>query len=251
MPLRRPYLVSHRSPRLRAWRLLGVVLMCTHSHRTVVDFLAKRRVEQAIATCLATPRATDFEGVPCAIAAPRRGLFRRRVGARPEDVGARPRNVYGDAVWWFLFADIFVHLVTGRRRRDGTLEPLNHDYARSWLFFFDVALMAPRLYARALRFAAPSLRRLAGLDRPWHFVYHRVVVHRAVRERALRILRFAFQKRRCIRLALAELGLAVDATREIAELVEIGGQTREIFRGPSARTRKIEGVDVAPRKLEF
>ena len=131
MPLRRPYLVSHRSPRLRAWRLLGVVLMLTHSRRTVVDFLAKRRVEQAIATCLATPRATDFEGVPCAIAAPRRGLFRRRVGARPEDVGARPRNVYGDAVWWFLFADIFVHLVTGRRRRDGSLEPLNHDYA--WL----------------------------------------------------------------------------------------------------------------------
>ena len=154
-------------------------------------------------------------------------------------------------MWWFLFADIFVHLVTGRRRRDGTLDPLNHDYARSWLFFFDVALMAPRLYARALRFAAPSLRRLAGLDRPWHFVYHRVVVHRAVRERALRTLRFLFQKRRCIRLALAELGLAVDATREIAELVEIGGQTREIFRGPSARTRKIEGVDVAPRKLEF
>ena len=132
-------------------------------------------------------------------------------------------------IWWFLFCDILVHLVT-YRRRNGKRESLASEYLHSWWFVIDALFIFPALAKRFMSTIAPTLKRLTGLDHLYQFLWKHLIRNGAIRDKVVRTARWALRHRRHIRFVLREVLLAMDAVYYLERLVEIAEQSYEVVR---------------------
>lgn len=167
----------------------------------------------------------------------KRRLFRKRLGV-PErliDDDLAAWSLYlADLVWFFLCADIVVHLVSGKRVK-GNLKPLAWAYLASWWFVVDALSVSPPLLSFASAKLAAFLTHAAGLDHPLRFVLHHLPKppkkHKLIRPGKIirkllgALIRFAFRNRRLIRAAISEAAVVA----EVAAVAKTAVQEAEVI----------------------
>ena len=215
---------------LKLWRVVGVVLMLSQSGCDVNDNREGKRRTRARSECVAHQFISASEDIKCDTLT-KRGAVRFRPWRRtprPDE----PHNSCGrlpDVIWWFLFLDLLVHLVT-YRRRNGERESLAAEYLHSWWFVIDALFLAPALLNRFVSTVSPIIKRLTGLDHLNQFLWKNLVRNGVVRDKVVRTARWALRHRRHIRFVLREALLAMDAVHYLERIVEIAQQTYEVVR---------------------